>query len=318
MPGVAEVLARRLRDGGGPGRRSDPYRLALAVEGGTSRGAVATGMLLALDELGAVGAFDAVYGASVGALGAAWLLAGRIAEGARTWWDPVAMGRVMNPRNLLRGRRFIDLDPLVGEGSPLTADALWRVLAHGVAFHPLATDAATGRATDLAPYVRDVPTLRTALRASTAVPLLAGGPVRLAGRRYIDAGMAEPLPYRTALAQGASHVLLLRTRPATDLPAPPPLVQRLLVPWVLRRGAAGTLPAWYAQHARRIAEEADLAAHPRVLSVRPAADAPAVGIMERDPRRLREAVDTGRAALLTLHAAVSGREHGGAAEARVP
>jgi predicted acylesterase/phospholipase RssA len=38
------------------------------------RGTISAGMALALDELGLVSAFDAVYGASAGAITGAWLL----------------------------------------------------------------------------------------------------------------------------------------------------------------------------------------------------------------------------------------------------
>jgi predicted patatin/cPLA2 family phospholipase len=44
-----------------------------------------------------------------------------------------------------------------------------------------------------------------ALRASAALPLLAGPPVEFAGRRFYDAGVSESVPYRTALAQGATQ-----------------------------------------------------------------------------------------------------------------
>ena len=93
------------------------------------------------------------------------------------------------------------------------------VLASPVEFHPLATDAATGQSTDLRPLTATPAELRLALRASAALPLLAGPPVTLDGRRFYDAGLSESVPYRTALAQGATHVLVLRSR-RTPLPAP--------------------------------------------------------------------------------------------------
>ena len=86
------------------------------------------------------------------------------------------------------------------------------VLASPVEFHPLATDAATGQSTDLRPLCGSPAELRLALRASAALPLLAGPPVQLDGRRFYDAGLSESVPYRTALAQGATHVLVLRSR----------------------------------------------------------------------------------------------------------
>ena len=86
------------------------------------------------------------------------------------------------------------------------------VLASQVEYHPLGTDAETGESTDLRPLIADPAELRLALRASASLPFLAGPPVELRGRRFYDAGVAESIPFRTPLAQGATHVLVLRSR----------------------------------------------------------------------------------------------------------
>ena len=39
--------------------------------------------------------------------------------------------------------------------------------------------------------------------------------MEFAGRRFYDAGLSESVPYRTALAQGATHVLVLQAEAAT-------------------------------------------------------------------------------------------------------
>jgi predicted acylesterase/phospholipase RssA len=96
------------------------------------------------------------------------------------------------------------------------------VLASPVEYHPLGTDAETGESTDLRPMVVGPVELRLALRASASLPFLAGPPVELGGRRFYDAGVAESIPFRTPLAQDATHVLLLRSRrPLTPEPVDP-------------------------------------------------------------------------------------------------
>src|SRR6266576_197554 len=65
---VLRVLGARTAEGSLPGARTDGFRVALAIEGGGMRGTISAGMALALDELGLVSAFDAVYGASAGAI----------------------------------------------------------------------------------------------------------------------------------------------------------------------------------------------------------------------------------------------------------
>jgi predicted acylesterase/phospholipase RssA len=186
-------------------------RVALAIEGGGMRGAISAGMALALDELGLVSAFDAVYGASAGAITGAWLLSRP--HGLRGWTEPAYARAFIHRSALLRGRPVADIRALIEELYQTTFPMDFAaVLASPVEFHPLATDAATGQSTDLRPLCGSPAELRLALRASAALPLLAGPPVQLDGRRFYDAGLSESVPYRTALAQGATHVLVLRSR----------------------------------------------------------------------------------------------------------
>jgi predicted patatin/cPLA2 family phospholipase len=147
--------------------------------------------------------------------------------------------------------------------------------------HPLATDAATGVSTDLYPFVGDPAELRLALRASAALPLLAGPAVTFAGRRFYDAGVSESVPYHTALAQGATHVLLLRSRrdPLTwpDGRTPSRSV-RLITRTTLRRETPALRATFLSRDARLAADDRQLAAYqahpapaPAVFSIRPSA-----------------------------------------------
>ena len=208
---VLRVLGERARAGSLPGERRDGFRVALAIEGGGMRGTISAGMALALDELGLVSAFDAVYGASAGAITGAWLLSRP--QGLRGWTEPAYARAFIRRSALLRGRPVADIRALIEELYQTTFPMDFAaVLASPVEFHPLATDAATGQSTDLRPLCGSPAALRLALRDSAALPLLAGPPVQLDGRRFYDAGLSESVPYRTALAHGATHVLVLRSR----------------------------------------------------------------------------------------------------------
>ena len=210
---VLRALAARCRTGSRPGARDDGLRIALIIEGGGMRGVLSAGMALALDELGLVPAFDAVYGASAGAITGAWLLSRP--EGLRGWAEPAYTKILIRRTALLRGRPVADVRALIEDLYQTTFPMDFAaVLASPVEFHPLATDAATGQSTDLRPLIGNPAELRLALRASAALPLLAGPPVEFAGRRFYDAGVSESIPYRTALTQGATHLLILRSRPA--------------------------------------------------------------------------------------------------------
>ena len=221
---MLRALAARHRAGSQPLARDDGLRIALIVEGGGMRGIISAGMALALGELDLVPAFNAVYGASAGAITGAWLLSRP--EGLRGWAEPAYAKTLIRRSALLRGRPVVDIRALIEDLYQTTVPMDFAaVLASPVELHPLATDAATGQSTDLRPFIGNPSELRLALRASAALPLLAGPPVEFAGRRFYDAGVSESVPYRTALAQGATHLLILRSRrasaPSPDGSPPP-------------------------------------------------------------------------------------------------
>ena len=211
MHEVLRVLGERARAGSLPGERRDGLRVALAIEGGGMRGTISAGMALALDELGLVSAFDAVYGASAGAITGAWLLSRP--QGLRGWTEPAYARAFIRRSGLLRGRPVADVRALIEELYQTTFPMDFAaVLASPVEFHPLATDAATGQSTDLRPLCGSPAELRLALRASAALPLLAGPPVQLDGRRFYDAGpvRVRALPHRAGPGRHA--------RPGAALP----------------------------------------------------------------------------------------------------
>ena len=214
------MIEERARSGSRPGHRDDGLRIALSIEGGGMRGTVSAGMALALYERGLLPAFDAVYGSSAGAISGAWLVSSD-PEGLRGWADPdyarslIRWSAPLHRRP--RRRPVVDVETLI--------EVLYQtefpmdfasILTSPIEYHPLATDTATGESTDLRPLITDAAELRLALRASASLPFLAGPPIELHDRRFYDAGVAESIPFRTPLAQGATHILVLRSRRPLD------------------------------------------------------------------------------------------------------
>ena len=93
---ILDILKRRVATGSRPPHR-DGASVALAVEGGAMRGVISAGMVSALEDLGYVHAFDAVYGASAGAINAAYFLAGQARLGTTIYHEDI------------NNRQFIDL-----------------------------------------------------------------------------------------------------------------------------------------------------------------------------------------------------------------
>lgn len=291
---TGDLLAHRYATGSRPGARADPARLVLVIEGGSSRAAYGGGMAMAIEQLGLVDCFDGVYGVSAGALNAAWLLSARVAETVHSWWDPTVMPKVISPARALWGRPVIDTQFLVHTVyEELVPMDFARILAHPVGFHPVATDADTGRPTDLHPVITDQATLQLALRATTCMPLLAGPAIEISGRRYVDGGIAESVPIRTALEQGATHIVALRTKRADQLPNPPSSAERRLVNRYLRRQAPGAATAYNTRWLVQREDEELLATHPHVISVRPPEAGPTVSRTSRAADTLKLAVQLG-------------------------
>jgi predicted patatin/cPLA2 family phospholipase len=287
-------------------------RIALVVEGGGMRGAVSGGMALGLDELGLAGAFDAAYGSSAGTLNAMWLVSGRVRDGIPTWTDPELVRELISPRRgLARRGPVVDVEGLVEERYERLSPGLFgAVLAGRTELHPIATDVETAAAVDLHDTIRDPRSLRLALRASAALPLLAGPPLAVGGRRYIDAGLSAAIPFRAALADGASHLLVLRSRRAGETVTAPGRLSGMLTGRALRRVSPALETAFRTRVERERADEALLSHHdadpamrPAILSIRPAPGSPVPSRLERDLATIRAGLEAGR---LAAHAALGG------------
>ncbi|HEX3786545.1 MAG TPA: patatin-like phospholipase family protein [Pseudonocardiaceae bacterium] len=294
---------RVLLDRAGTGQRNDGNRVVLAVEGGGNRGAISGAMAGVLYDEGLISAFDAVYGSSAGALTAAWILSSDPHRGLRAWADPKSYAAYTRMSNILRRRPVVDLEGLIVEfyDGRLGLDAA-AVLASPVELHLLATDVDTGAAADLHPLIRSKATLHTAMQASAALPILAGRPVALGGHRYLDAGLSEGVPYPTPVADGATHVIVLRSKRLGQTSSDG-VARGLTAAW-LGRYSAGARDAFLARHQRAaeldalLARQADdVTARPAVLVVQPDPDTPRVSRLESDPTVIQAAMAAGRQAM---------------------
>lgn len=191
------------------GQATPGTRLVLAVTGGAMRGVLPAGMLAGLERAGvAPSCFDAIWGVSAGAVGAAYYLAGQARHGVTVYWDHLAPGPFVRFRRLLTPGPVMDLDFLFDEvlttRVPLDVNA---VVAAGT-LRVLASSPEAVRVQVLGPAT-SAAELISHLRASCHVPLLAGEPPQVGAAVLYDGSLIEPIPYRTVLAHGATHVLVL-------------------------------------------------------------------------------------------------------------
>lgn len=304
MHPTLELIQQRYESNSLPLHRTDDARLALVLEGGSSRAAYGGGMVGVLEDYGLVDVFDAVYGTSAGALNAAWFVCQRANANMFGWWEPESMKSIINFCNVLARKPIVDGDYLIDYVyQNITHMGFDDIIASDVEYHAIATDADTGENVDLHPFITDVPSLKKAMKATARIPVLSGQPVELAGRRFIDGGMTENVPVETALADGATHVLVIRTKvPSIELPATNKYKQRVVTRW-MEKHTPGSAHTWELRNRRK--QEIEILMHEssdRVLQVAPPADAPKISMVNSNTQTLKRAVDIGKT---TMQAALA-------------
>jgi predicted patatin/cPLA2 family phospholipase len=212
---VLEVLRQRRDSGSRPGAREpgDTAKVGLTVEGGGMRGVVSAAMLSALEEQSFSYAFDAVYGASAGAINSAYFLAGETWYPVSIYYDDLTTPRFINFRRGLLGGNALNLkyafDEVVEIIKPLDYDD---VLASPVPLVVAVTDVDALRTVLVSDFV-DREELKSALLASAWLPIGVRGTATFRGFRAVDGGVLTAMPFRLALMDGCTHVLSLSTRP---------------------------------------------------------------------------------------------------------
>ena len=250
---VLKVLAKRRAEGSKPLQRSDKYKVALAIEGGGMRGCVAAGMASALADAGLADCFDEVYGSSAGSLvGAYWIANsfGMVQYGASLYYDLLTgkaskkyfidktraltlLGfdflRIFTKRFMQemlglreKGLPLLNLQYLLRSCVEDMRPLDWQGYAARdslIPLHIIASDVVSKKAVCLSRKNGDWTSIRGMTKCMTAsmnLPAIAGPLVQLdslPGALLADAQLFEPVPFKSALANGCTHVLVLRTRP---------------------------------------------------------------------------------------------------------
>jgi predicted patatin/cPLA2 family phospholipase len=201
-------------------------KTALIVEGGAMRGAWAAGVLGYLQERGRR-QFDLVYAASSGACSAAYFVANMWEPGLTIWRELAC--NVVRKSNFLRHKPIIDLAYLVDhvfrKRVPLSVEALQQAPTR---FFILLTDCLTGEPVYF--HVCD-DRVFAALRATASMPLATRGFDFVDGKPYADGGVADPIPIRRAIQDGATDLTVVLTHnPAFRLKPVPRWMGKLAFP----------------------------------------------------------------------------------------
>jgi predicted patatin/cPLA2 family phospholipase len=219
VPSVPELIRARARG------QQDSFTLALTVEGGGMRGVVSGAMLIALRDLGLTGVFDRFYGTSSGSMNLAYFAAGGGWDALSVYYDHLVSGfllrRPFRPPRLDMAYVF---DEVVRNRVPLDRA---KAAASTFDIRIVLSDVETARPV-IVPIRAVADRLEDYLKAGAWLPILAGAPHVLDGRRYLDGGLLWPDPLYAALDEQVTHVLMLNTAPDGTRNSTSPVTARIL------------------------------------------------------------------------------------------
>jgi predicted patatin/cPLA2 family phospholipase len=275
------------------------------------RGAVAAGMVAALEQLGLADAFDAVYGTSSGAIAGAMFLARQSARGASAYYEELVDGPFIDFRRVLRGEPIVSLDYLFNWVIPTSkAFDLATCVSSPTPFTIVATRVEEGAySPDYLTAFANESDLLACLRGSSTVPLACGPPLLVRDKLYVDGALTESIPIRiarSALRDGRrpTHTLALLTRPLGELRRPPNFVDRFVLFPIMNRQTPGLGDA-HVPMADAYREELELlASTPNTLVIARPSEAVQVGRLEQNARVIARGVIEGATA---VHQSLTGR-----------
>lgn len=242
-PVINEILHRRAC---GYERNGNPSvggaKVGLVVEGGGMRGVYSGGALVAMEQMGLTKVFDAVYGESAGGINACYFLAGQAQFGSSIYLDDLTSLRFVNP---LRLGSILDMDYAIDIVIKTVKRLdIQKVLASRAALYIAVTNAVTGKPR-LVDVKHDSVPLLTLLKATGAIAPLYNRPVLIDGVAYADGGITNPIPVKSAIDDGCTHILVLLTRPPEYISPPYTAFQRFCLRPLFRSWSREFVNAFY-------------------------------------------------------------------------
>ena len=280
-------------------------KTGLVLEGGAMRGMFTAGVLDTFLDAGVKA--DEVVGVSAGALFGVNYLSGQ-------------KGRAVRYNKRYNGdKNYMGLRPLLKEGNLFSTSYAYDLVPRrldpfddaafqnsGVPFFAVVTNVDTGQAEYM--QVKSVFDQMDLLRASGSMPFVSR-PVEWEGRRYLDGGVSDSIPFEWMAARGCDKLIVVLTREKDYRKTPMNgALLRLLrrkYPAIARR-----LAARHTDYNRALEELERWQAEGRAFVIRPSVKTP-ISLIETDPEKLQQVYDLGladgQAALPALQAWLAGR-----------
>ena|SRR3989344_4220402 len=227
---VLEIIKQRHQTQSQPGKRSDPHKVVLCVEGGGLRGVVSAGALAALEALGYQSAFDVVYGSSCGAYGGVMFVAGDCLTGTRFYLD-YSQKQFISIKRFLRGGPIFDLDYVSQTMHGKKLLDYEKAIKASPPLHIVATDANSAKPYVLKNFKNDYE-LDRALKATSTFPLNRRvKPLIFHRHHFLDGYILDPFCLHGALKEQATHIMIIFSKPWRSRHPQTILDKKLLAPY---------------------------------------------------------------------------------------
>ncbi|MGA9535782.1 MAG: patatin-like phospholipase family protein [Desulfobacterales bacterium] len=281
---------------------------ALVLEGGGMRAGFVAGALMALMDLGFLN-FDIAVAVSASVPTLAYFLAGQRRAIEKIWRHELTSEKLVAFRYLplvalSEASRYPVLDTgylvdhIIARQYPLDRDALKRCPTK---FLMAATRVPSGKLNLLRPGQEDIYRI---FKACLAVPACTKGPVRVGKRKYLDGGIANPLPVWPLLKYRDIRILSILSKPPYEGHYPTNLLERVLFWRYFRKHAWVTRCLKKSTHvyAEQVAllEEYGRLHPPAALIIRPE-KMPAADFVTRNGDKVNLTIDAGYRRVETLH-----------------
>ncbi len=214
---ILSVILKRKKENSRPLQRNDSFKLGLVIEGGGMRGAVSAGMAAGLEYLNLKNVFDAVYGASAGAMVGAYFISGQSVYSTSVYCDDISnrdfvKGSLGIAISLMTNKPAMNLDFLLDilrNKKPLN----WKkIIDSPIKLNMIASSISKQKSVALNNFESKEDIFK-AFKASSTLPFIGGPPIEINNELYWDASLYELVPIKTASDDRCTHIFVLRTRP---------------------------------------------------------------------------------------------------------
>jgi predicted patatin/cPLA2 family phospholipase len=180
------------------------------------RAVAASGALKALNRRGLHDVFDTIHGSSAGACVAAYFVTHQLDEGRAIYFEDICNRRVVNKFGILSKPAMVDTDYIANEiiGRKRKLDAEKIVLQPNF-FKVVTSGVVDGKPRRFCAF-KNLAEIVNVLRASLRVPGLREDGVCINGELHLDGGLVSPIAIDSAIADGATHVVVIGTQRHDD------------------------------------------------------------------------------------------------------